>query len=69
MSPRVASLRILASLGQAHLLEVVLALCGDSLGLGLGQGGQQQRSQNGDDGNDHQQLNKGESPKSISSGL
>ena len=45
--------------GQAHLLEVVLALGGDSLRLGLGQGRQQQRSQDGDDGNDHQQLNKG----------
>ena len=45
--------------GQAHLLEVVFALCGDSLRLGLGQGGQQHRSQNGDDGDDHQQLNKG----------
>ena len=47
--------------GQAHLLEVVFALRGDSLRLGLGQGRQQQRSQDGDDGNDHQQLNKGES--------
>ena len=45
--------------GQAHLLEVVFALRGDSLRLGLGQGRQQQRSQDGDDGNDHQQLNKG----------
>ena len=45
--------------GQAHLLEVVLALRGDSLRLGLGQGGQQQRRQNGNDGDDHQQLNKG----------
>ena len=45
--------------GQAHLLEVVFALRGDSLRLGLGQGGQQHRSQNGDDGDDHQQLNKG----------
>ena len=45
--------------GQAHLLEIVFALRGDSLRLGLGQGGQQHRSQNGDDGDDHQQLNKG----------
>ena len=45
--------------GQAHLLEIVFALRGDSLRLGLGQGRQQQRSQDGDDGNDHQQLNKG----------
>ena len=47
--------------GQAHLLEVVFALRGNGLRLGLGQGRQQQRSQNGNDGNDHQQLNKGES--------
>jgi len=45
--------------GQAHLLEVVFALCGNGLRLGLGQGRQQQRGQDGDDGNNHQQLNKG----------
>ena len=45
--------------GQAHLLEVVFALCGNGLRLGLGQGRQQQGRQNGNDGNDDQQLNKG----------
>jgi hypothetical protein len=32
------------------------------MGFGLGQGGQEHGRQNGDDGNDHQQFNQGETP-------
>ena len=55
--------------GQAHLLEVVLALCGDSLRLGLGQGWQEHGREDRNDGDDHQQLNEREYPRSISSEL
>ena len=43
-----------------HLVGVIHAKDAVGLGLGLGQGRQQQRGKYGDDGDDHQQLNQGE---------
>jgi hypothetical protein len=47
-------------LGDAELLLVAGAGRFQSLVLGHGQGGQQQRGQNGDDSNDHQKFNERE---------
>jgi hypothetical protein len=44
----------------AHLFEVAEARDGHGLGLGLGQRGQEQRRENGDDGNHDQQFNERE---------
>jgi len=41
---------------QPDLMEIRRALCLARLGAGCGQGRQQQRGQNGDDGDHHQQL-------------
>jgi hypothetical protein len=45
---------------QEDLLLVADALDGLGLGLRFGQGGQQQRRQDGNDGDDHQQFDQGE---------
>jgi len=43
-----------------QLLHIALALSGLGLVFGLGQGGQQERRQDGNDGDDNQQFNQGE---------
>ena len=49
-----AIVRGIQSVGQDELFEVVLAIGLLGGGLGFGQGRQQHRGQDGDDGNDHQ---------------
>jgi hypothetical protein len=44
-----------------HLVGVIHAVDAMRLALGLGQSGQQQASQNGNDSDHHKQLNKSES--------
>jgi len=53
---------------EGNLVKIVLALRQFCLPLGRRQGWQQQRRQNGDDGNDHQQFNEGEPPQTTATG-
>jgi hypothetical protein len=52
--------------GHHDLLHAIQALNGAGLLLGLAQGRQQQRRQNGNDGDDHQEFDEGESTWGIS---
>jgi hypothetical protein len=52
--------------GEAQFFKVVGASHSLSLVLGPGQGGQEHRGQNRDNGNDHQKLNEGESRGPVS---
>ena len=48
--------------GQVELAQLAAALDRDRLGLGFGQGRQQQPSENGNDGDHHQQFDESEPP-------
>ena len=47
-------------IGQSPLAEIARALCGTRPGFRAACGGKQQARQNGNDGNDHQQFDQGE---------